>query len=104
MRADRARRHEAEKRERDARTVFASNLNRKADDFAIFEFFSDAGTVVDVRVITDKHTRRSKGFAYVEFEDLAGANKVRPPSPASLPPSSLPGVPPFLLPRVSVAL
>ena len=38
-----------------------------------FEFFSRAGTVVDVKLITDKNTRRSRGLAYIEY-----ATMVRP--------------------------
>lgn len=51
--------------ERSARTVFAYNLSLKADDRDIFQLFSRAGTVLDVKLITDRSTRRSKGFAYV---------------------------------------
>lgn len=54
--------------ERTTRTVFASNLNIKADEKDLFEFFSKAGTVADIKLIMDKNTRRSKGIAYVEFE------------------------------------
>ena len=34
------------------------------------EFFSVVGKVTDVRIITDAKTRRSKGIAYVEFEEV----------------------------------
>ena len=34
------------------------------------DFFSVVGKVSDVRIITDAKTRRSKGIAYVEFEDV----------------------------------
>lgn len=53
--------------ERDTRTVFAYNLNLKADERDIYEFFSRAGKVVDVKVITDRNTKKSKGFAYIEY-------------------------------------
>jgi len=32
------------------------------------------GTVNDVRIITDRETRRSKGFAFVEMPDADEAN------------------------------
>jgi RNA-binding protein 39 len=41
---------------------------RKADERDLFQFFSEVGKVVDVRIIKDTHTKRSKGIAYVEFE------------------------------------
>lgn len=67
VREERAREKELRDMERDTRTVFAYNLNLKADERDIFTFFSTAGTVVDVKIITDRHTRRSKGFAYIEL-------------------------------------
>jgi len=42
-------------------------LNIKAEERDIFEFFSKAGEVMDIRLITDRHTKRSKGLAYVEY-------------------------------------
>lgn len=56
--------------ERDARTVFAYSVSTKADERDLYEFFSQAGKVVDVKPITDRHTGRSKGMAYVEFETV----------------------------------
>jgi RNA-binding protein 39 len=61
------RQKELEALERDTRTVFAFNLSTRASDMEIFEFFSQAGTVMDVRIITDRNTKRSKGFAYIEM-------------------------------------
>lgn len=55
--------------ERDTRTIFAYNLNLKADERDLFDFFSKAGKVIDVKIIMDRNTRKSKGFAYVEFEN-----------------------------------
>ena len=62
-------RRELETLERDARTVFAYNLSTKADEREIFQFFSAAGTVNDVRIIYDRNTPTSKGMAYVEFAE-----------------------------------
>jgi len=36
--------------------------------------FADCGEILDVRVITDRDSQRSKGFAYVEFANAEGAN------------------------------
>ena len=60
---------ELEELERDTRTVFAYNLPTKADERDIFTFFSQAGTVLDVRIIYDRNTPRSKGMAYIEMGD-----------------------------------
>ena len=59
--------------DRDIRTVFAFNLSLKADERDIFELFSKAGQVLDVRIIMDRNTKKSKGFAYIEY-----AQRVRP--------------------------
>jgi len=54
--------------DRDMRTLFVAQVARKADERDLFQFFSECGKVVDVRIIKDSSTRRSKGIAYVEFE------------------------------------
>ncbi|GLT86050.1 hypothetical protein SLE2022_042130 [Rubroshorea leprosula] len=56
--------------ERDQRTVFAYQLSLKASERDIYEFFSRAGKVRDVRLIMDRITRRSKGVGYIEFYDV----------------------------------
>jgi RNA-binding protein 39 len=53
--------------ERDQRTVFAYQLSLKADEKDIYEFFSSAGKVRDVRLIMDRNSRRSRGVGYIEF-------------------------------------
>lgn len=55
--------------ERDQRTVFAYQISLKATERDVFEFFSRAGKVRDVRLIMDRNSRRSKGVGYVEFVD-----------------------------------
>uniref|UniRef100_A0A2K5LHZ0 RRM domain-containing protein n=1 Tax=Cercocebus atys TaxID=9531 RepID=A0A2K5LHZ0_CERAT len=51
--------------ERDARIVFCMQL---AD---LEEFFSTVGKAGDVRMISDRNSRRSKGIAYMEFVDVS---------------------------------
>lgn len=67
VREARERERELAELERATRTVFAYNINLKADERDIYEFFSKGGEVTDIRLITDRHTKRSKGLAYVEF-------------------------------------
>ncbi|KAA8546936.1 hypothetical protein F0562_003365 [Nyssa sinensis] len=55
--------------ERDQRTVFAYQMPLKATERDVYEFFSKAGKVRDVRVIMDRNSRRSKGVGYIEFYD-----------------------------------
>ena len=72
IRAAREREKELAELDRDIRTVFAYNLNLKAGEFDLFEFFSQAGEVNDVKLITDRNTRKSKGFAYIEYKRRVG--------------------------------
>ena len=72
MREQRERERELRELDRDIRTVFAFNLPLKADERNLFEFFSKAGQVEDVRIIKDRNTNKSKGFAYIEY-----TNRVR---------------------------
>ncbi|KAK4562169.1 hypothetical protein RGQ29_004867 [Quercus rubra] len=55
--------------ERDQRTVFAYQICLKANERDVYEFFSKAGKVRDVRLIMDRNSRRSKGVGYIEFYD-----------------------------------
>ncbi|KAI5315816.1 hypothetical protein L3X38_044992 [Prunus dulcis] len=41
----------------------------KADERDVYEFFSRAGKVRDVRLIMDRNSRGSKGVGYIEFYD-----------------------------------
>lgn len=56
--------------EQNARTVFATGLPVYALMRELYEFFEKAGKVLDISLIHDRHTRRSKGFGYVEYEQL----------------------------------
>ncbi len=69
MKEQRERERELMELDRDTRTVFAYNLNLKAEERNLFEFFSKAGKVVDVKIIMDRNTRKSKGFSYIEFQN-----------------------------------
>lgn len=53
--------------ERDLRTVFSQNLPLRASEDDIMDFFSKVGKVRDVRLITDRNSRKSKGIGYIEF-------------------------------------
>lgn len=55
---------------RDARTVLVMQLAQRVGPGELKEFFSKVGKVLDVRMIVDNKTRRSKGVAYVEFHDI----------------------------------
>ncbi|KAI9323564.1 hypothetical protein BX666DRAFT_2022291 [Dichotomocladium elegans] len=56
-------------KDRDRRTVFVTQLAARLTSRELDEFFSQAGRVRDAHIITDRHSRRSKGVGYVEFYD-----------------------------------
>ncbi|XP_078481253.1 RNA-binding protein 39-like [Ciona intestinalis] len=56
--------------DRDARTIFCMQLAQRIRVRDLEEFFSSVGKVREVKLIQDKHSKRSKGIAYVEFKDL----------------------------------
>lgn len=61
--------------DRTTRTVQVFNINHKAEERELFQFFCTAGPLADIKIIRDRASGRSKGFAYVEFETKEGAIK-----------------------------
>ena len=55
--------------------IYVSNLSFKVEDEDLREFFEDYGEVTSAKVITDKFTRRSRGFGFVEMPDNNAAEK-----------------------------
>uniref|UniRef100_A0A7S0BGA1 RRM domain-containing protein n=1 Tax=Rhodosorus marinus TaxID=101924 RepID=A0A7S0BGA1_9RHOD len=53
--------------ERDLRTIFIWQLSQKVRERDVFDLFSRAGKVRDVRLIIDRRSGRHKGAGYVEF-------------------------------------
>lgn len=61
--------------ERDRKTVFVQQLAARLRTRQLREFFERAGPVYEASIVKDKITNRSKGVAYVEFEDRASVAK-----------------------------
>lgn len=55
--------------------LYVGNLPYSIDKDGLLALFTSYGDVVDCVVITDKFTKRSKGFGFVEFADAAAAKK-----------------------------
>lgn len=47
--------------------LYVGNISYKLTEEQLTELFSGYGTVQSSRVITDRHTGRSRGFAFVEM-------------------------------------
>ncbi|XP_072363698.1 RNA-binding protein 39-like [Scyliorhinus torazame] len=56
--------------ERDARTVLCLQFSAHIRPRDLADFFRSAGKVRDVKIISDRSSRRSKGIAYVEFYEM----------------------------------
>lgn len=50
-----------------ATRLFIGSLAWSTNDDSLKDFFSQAGTVVSAKVITDRESGRSKGFGFVEM-------------------------------------
>ena len=59
----------AAEEERDRRTVMVMQLSARVGPKDLQEFFNQMGQVRDVKMISDRNSRRSKGIAYIEFHD-----------------------------------
>lgn len=53
---------------RDIRTIYVANLPWSTTEDELAGLFAEFVPVVSVRVIQDKHTRRSRGFGFVEVD------------------------------------
>lgn len=62
-------------RKQDVNKLYVGNLSYSTTSDQLREYFSQAGSVVDATVISDKRTGRSKGFGFVEFESSDAAQK-----------------------------
>lgn len=53
--------------------LYVGNLPWSIDSQALEELFSEFGTIEDAFVMTDRETRRSRGFGFVQFADEEAA-------------------------------
>ncbi len=54
--------------------LFVGSLPWSVNDEELKETFEKHGTVVSAKVITDRDTRRSRGFGFVEMESSSDAS------------------------------
>jgi RNA recognition motif-containing protein len=55
--------------------LYVGNLPYSATEAQIRALFEQVGEIVNVAVITDRETGRSKGFGFVEMETVEGAEE-----------------------------
>jgi RNA recognition motif-containing protein len=56
------------------KNIFVGNLNFKATEEGVRSLFERYGAVNSARIMTDRETGRSRGFAFVEMENEQEAN------------------------------
>ena len=54
--------------------LYIGNLSYNVKESDLRNVMEEYGTVASVKLITDRETRRSKGFAFIEMPDDAEAN------------------------------
>ena len=50
-------------------TLYVGNIPYSVKEEELKEIFEEHGAVVSLKIITDKYTGRSKGFAFIEMEN-----------------------------------
>src|SRR5579871_993209 len=55
--------------------IYVSNLSFNVTDEDLHDYFAEYGEVTSAKVIMDKFTNKSRGFAFVEMSDDEAAKK-----------------------------
>jgi RNA recognition motif-containing protein len=56
--------------------IFVAGLSYQISDADLKELFEEYGDVSSAKIITDRETRRSKGYGFVEMADENGQNAI----------------------------
>ena len=57
--------------------LYVGNLNFEANEDQVRELFGSFGEVQDVKIVMDRFTGRSRGFAFVRFDTADSAGKAK---------------------------
>jgi RNA recognition motif-containing protein len=55
--------------------LFVGNLSFDTNELELRDLFGQSGEIVEVKVVTDRDTGRSRGFAFVEMTKAEDADK-----------------------------
>ncbi len=58
-----------------SQTLYVGNVSYQSTDDSLAAAFAAAGTVVSAKIVMDKFTGRSRGFAFVDMSTEAEATK-----------------------------
>ncbi|TPX44612.1 hypothetical protein SeMB42_g04280 [Synchytrium endobioticum] len=73
-RDDHSDRGRGEFRDNPGNNVHVSGLHTNVDESALRDMFKEFGTVTHVEIVMDPHTKESRGFAFVTFDTVEGAD------------------------------
>jgi len=57
--------------------LYVGNLNYEANEDQVRELFNNFGEVQEVKIVMDRFTGRSRGFAFVRFDSAEAAGKAK---------------------------
>jgi len=52
-----------------SKKLYVGNISYSTTEDQLEDLFSQYGTVLNVNIVTDRYTNRSKGFGFVEMEE-----------------------------------
>ena len=56
--------------------IFVGGIKEDTDEEHLREYFSEFGKIETLDIITDKETKRKRGFAFVSFSDYDPVDKI----------------------------
>uniref|UniRef100_A0A5S6R359 RRM domain-containing protein n=1 Tax=Trichuris muris TaxID=70415 RepID=A0A5S6R359_TRIMR len=68
-------RPDARRTKNEERKIFVGGITWDTENDDLMQYFSAFGTVTNVQIKYDHYTRRSRGFAFVEFQDAEACQK-----------------------------
>ncbi|OGT30209.1 MAG: hypothetical protein A3E87_00520 [Gammaproteobacteria bacterium RIFCSPHIGHO2_12_FULL_35_23] len=54
--------------------IYVANLPYNTTEEQLREFFNQFGNITELKIVTDRATGRSKGFAFITFNSTSEAN------------------------------
>jgi RNA recognition motif-containing protein len=57
-------------------TIFVGNLSDQTTENQLQTLFAEVGEVKSVKIITDNYTNRSRGFGFIEMEQVDGEKAI----------------------------
>ncbi len=55
--------------------IYVGNLSFEATEGDLFELFNGVGSVQNVEIVSNRHTQKSKGFAFVQMQSIDEAKR-----------------------------